>query len=177
MVAVQSHQGSRAADRRCRLCQYRLAPRLKLHTWRAWRYSQRSDISSSGLIGRTVTRAKRILAHGAGAPMDSRFEQQMTGRTVSRGAAVWRFDFAYMAERRMNGRKRPPHRHPHCLGNGAPSGFTQKDHLGTAADAVAESQQSVFGQRETGRYIGCCGGAFVLWNGRDGHGECPLFSD
>ncbi|MBC8648453.1 alpha/beta hydrolase [Pseudomonas sp. MTM4] len=49
-----------------------------------------------------------ILAHGAGAPMDSPFMQQMTERLLARGVAVFRFEFAYMAERRANGRKRPP---------------------------------------------------------------------
>jgi len=49
-----------------------------------------------------------ILAHGAGAPMDSPFMQQMTERLVARGIAVFRFEFAYMAERRTTGRKRPP---------------------------------------------------------------------
>lgn len=49
-----------------------------------------------------------ILAHGAGAPMDSPFMQQMTERLLARGVAVFRFEFAYMAERRMTGRKRPP---------------------------------------------------------------------
>lgn len=49
-----------------------------------------------------------ILAHGAGAPMDSPFMQQMTERLLARGVAVFRFEFAYMAERRATGRKRPP---------------------------------------------------------------------
>lgn len=52
--------------------------------------------------------ANLILAHGAGAPMDSPFMQQMTERLVARGVAVLRFEFAYMAERRATGRKRPP---------------------------------------------------------------------
>jgi predicted alpha/beta-hydrolase family hydrolase len=49
-----------------------------------------------------------ILAHGAGAPMDSPFMQQVTERLVARGIAVFRFEFAYMAERRTTGRRRPP---------------------------------------------------------------------
>ena len=53
-------------------------------------------------------RASLILAHGAGAPMDSPFMQQMTERLLARGIAVLRFEFAYMAERRATGRKRPP---------------------------------------------------------------------
>ena len=52
--------------------------------------------------------ASLILAHGAGAPMDSPFMQAITERLVARGVAVFRFEFAYMAERRMDGRRRPP---------------------------------------------------------------------
>ncbi|MFV0453607.1 MAG: alpha/beta family hydrolase [Pseudomonas sp.] len=52
--------------------------------------------------------ASLILAHGAGAPMDSPFMQEITARLVDRGIAVFRFEFAYMAERRLTDRKRPP---------------------------------------------------------------------
>jgi hypothetical protein len=52
--------------------------------------------------------ASLILAHGAGAPMDSPFMEQISERLVARGVALFRFEFAYMAERREGGRKRPP---------------------------------------------------------------------
>ncbi|WP_312930623.1 alpha/beta family hydrolase [Stutzerimonas nitrititolerans] len=52
--------------------------------------------------------ASLILAHGAGAPMDSPFMEEITARLVESGIAVFRFEFAYMAERRLTGRKRPP---------------------------------------------------------------------
>ena len=52
--------------------------------------------------------ATLILAHGAGAPMDSPFMEEITARLVESGIAVFRFEFAYMAERRLTGRKRPP---------------------------------------------------------------------
>ncbi len=55
-----------------------------------------------------VTLASLILAHGAGAPMDSSFMQEMTERLVARAVAVFRFEFAYMVERRISGRRRPP---------------------------------------------------------------------
>lgn len=54
------------------------------------------------------TRATLILAHGAGAPMDSEFMQNMTQSLAERGVAVLRFEFAYMAARRLDGKKRPP---------------------------------------------------------------------
>ena len=49
-----------------------------------------------------------ILAHGAGAPMDSAFMEDMAQRLAARGVAVVRFEFAYMAARREDGRRRPP---------------------------------------------------------------------
>lgn len=53
-------------------------------------------------------RATLILAHGAGAPMDSGFMQEMAQSLAARGIAVLRFEFAYMAARRLDGKKRPP---------------------------------------------------------------------
>lgn len=52
--------------------------------------------------------ATLILAHGAGAAMDSPFMQRMAQGLAARGVRVVRFEFAYMAQRRLDGRKRPP---------------------------------------------------------------------
>ncbi|MEJ1157095.1 alpha/beta fold hydrolase [Prosthecomicrobium sp. N25] len=49
-----------------------------------------------------------LLAHGAGAGHDSAFMQRMAEALAAEGAAVCRFDFPYMAERRTTGRRRPP---------------------------------------------------------------------
>lgn len=49
-----------------------------------------------------------ILAHGAGAPMDSPFMQSMAERLAEAGVSVLRFEFPYMARRRAEGGKRPP---------------------------------------------------------------------
>ena len=49
-----------------------------------------------------------ILAHGAGAPMDSPFMQTMAELLAARGVGLLRFEFPYMAQRRLNGGKRPP---------------------------------------------------------------------
>src|SRR5690606_41369741 len=46
--------------------------------------------------------------HGAGAPMDSPFMQHMAQGLAARGVRVVRFEFAYMAQRRLDERKRPP---------------------------------------------------------------------
>lgn len=51
-----------------------------------------------------------LLAHGAGAPMTSPFMEAIAGLLAERGLRVSRFEFAYMAERRESGRRRPPPR-------------------------------------------------------------------
>ncbi len=54
--------------------------------------------------------AALLLAHGAGAPMDSEFMEAFAEAAARCGLAVARFEFAYMAGRRIDGRKRPPPR-------------------------------------------------------------------
>lgn len=49
-----------------------------------------------------------VLAHGAGAAMDSGFMQDMAAALAGQGLRVARFEFAYMAQRRVGGAKRPP---------------------------------------------------------------------
>ncbi len=56
-----------------------------------------------------------ILAHGAGAAMDSPFMEDMAARLCERGIHVVRFEFPYMAGRRTGGKKRPPDRQPVLL--------------------------------------------------------------
>jgi uncharacterized protein len=49
-----------------------------------------------------------MLAHGAGAAMDSSFMNTVCALLAEYGIATLRFEFAYMAVRREGGRKRPP---------------------------------------------------------------------
>lgn len=49
-----------------------------------------------------------IFAHGAGAPMDSDWMNEVSMKLKSRGIKTVRFEFPYMQERRENGKKRPP---------------------------------------------------------------------
>ena len=51
-----------------------------------------------------------IFAHGAGAPMDSDFMQDMTQRLLGLGISVVRFEFPYMAQRRVDAVRRPPNK-------------------------------------------------------------------
>lgn len=52
--------------------------------------------------------ATLVLAHGAGAPMDSPFMDDVAARLAKRGISVVRFEFPYMAMRREDGKRRPP---------------------------------------------------------------------
>jgi predicted alpha/beta-hydrolase family hydrolase len=52
--------------------------------------------------------ATLLLAHGAGAPMDSPFMALISEMLSARGIRVARFEFNYMAVRRSGGKRRPP---------------------------------------------------------------------
>ncbi len=56
-----------------------------------------------------------LLAHGAGAPMDSDFMNAIAAALAGRGIGVARFEFPYMARRRTEGGKKPPDRAPVLL--------------------------------------------------------------
>ena len=56
-----------------------------------------------------------IFAHGAGAPMDSDFMNSLAEALCDVGVSVIRFEFPYMAQRREDGKKRPPNRAPVLL--------------------------------------------------------------
>jgi len=53
-----------------------------------------------------------VLAHGAGAPMDSPFMERVAHGLVARGLRVVRFEFPYMHRRRTEGRRGAPDRAP-----------------------------------------------------------------
>lgn len=56
-----------------------------------------------------------ILAHGAGAPADSDFMNEVAIGLATAGHHVLRFEFPYMAQRRIDGKRRPPDRQPVLL--------------------------------------------------------------
>lgn len=66
-------------------------------------------VSGSATVGRI------LFAHGAGAPMDSAFMEQVTQQLATGGLEVVRFEFPYMQQRRAAGTKRPPDRQPILL--------------------------------------------------------------
>lgn len=60
-------------------------------------------------------RGRLILAHGAGAGMDSEFMQQLAQLLAGQRLRVARFEFPYMQKRREDGKRRPPDRAPVLL--------------------------------------------------------------
>ena len=70
--------------------------------------------AASGAV-KTAEPATLIMAHGAGAPMDSDWMTGMAERLAARGLNVLRFEFPYMAQRRLEGGKRPPNQQAQLL--------------------------------------------------------------
>lgn len=72
--------------------------------------------ADSRLIDGPVTApATLLLAHGAGAPMDSPFLAAIAAGLVNHGWRVMRFEFPYMARWRQTGRRGAPDRLPKLL--------------------------------------------------------------
>ena len=65
--------------------------------------------------GPSDARATVLLAHGAGAPMDSPFMAAMALGLAGCDWRVVRFEFPYMAQRRLDGKQRAPDRLPKLL--------------------------------------------------------------
>ena len=69
--------------------------------------------SSKFLVNGPVTSSTVVvLAHGAGAGMDSDFMNAFATGVADNGFRVVRFEFPYMAQRRQGGKRRPPDREP-----------------------------------------------------------------
>jgi len=62
------------------------------------------------LDGSSQAKATLLLAHGAGAGMDSPFMEAITTSLAQRGWRVVRFEFPYMQRQRSTGKKAPPDR-------------------------------------------------------------------
>jgi len=67
------------------------------------------------LIEGRAEKGRILLAHGAGAPMDSLFMNQVAAAIAAGGVEVIRFEFPYMQQRRIDGKRRPPDRQPKLL--------------------------------------------------------------
>lgn len=89
--------------------------------------------------GPTDATATLLLAHGAGAPMDSPAMTRATTALAARGLRVARFEFGYMAARRSSAR-RPP----------APRAETLKGEYVAAVDALQAKGRLVIGGKSMG---------------------------
>ena len=83
-----------------------------------------------------------LLAHGAGAPMDSPFMNAVTERVAAAGVRVTRFEFEYMAKRREDGTRRGPDRAPKLMAR-----FEE------ALDLVGPAREVVIGGKSMGGRI------------------------
>jgi len=80
-----------------------------------------------------------LLAHGAGAPMDSASMNVIAEALASTGLRVARFEFGYMASRRGSSRKKPP-----------PRAETLKSEYIAAIDALRSKGPLVIGGKSMG---------------------------
>ena len=115
--------------------------------------------------GPTDAERRLLLAHGAGAAMDSPFLRTFVAMLTERDIATTRFEFDYMASRRVSPKRKPPPKAErlvqeyasaveamtlshqiafhwvsdgdHDLAPRGASGFTRRGNLEAAADAVA----------------------------------------
>lgn len=85
-----------------------------------------------------------LLAHGAGAPMDSPFMNLVAELLAGRGVATMRFEFGYMAARRTGGKKRPPPRGESLMPE-------YRDAVSTAQAAHPEARLAIGGKSLGGR--------------------------
>lgn len=87
--------------------------------------------------------ATLILAHGAGAAMDSAFMETVSGLLCEAGCEVIRFEFPYMAERREKGSRRPPDREARLLD-------AWRDQLDEVAHALPPERKLLIGGKSLG---------------------------
>jgi predicted alpha/beta-hydrolase family hydrolase len=80
-----------------------------------------------------------LLAHGAGAPMDSPWMTSVSRAFATAGIRTARFEFAYMASRRTSEIKRPP-----------PRAETLRSEYLTAVDVIGVSDSLVIGGKSMG---------------------------
>src|SRR5690606_38608013 len=101
-----------------------------------------------------------LLAHGAGAPMDSDWMNEMAEKLAGQGLRTARFEFAYMAARRV-GRRKPP-----------PKAETLMGEYRAAAEAVPVSGRLLIGGKSLGGRVASMAADDMLSAGRIGGLVC-----
>lgn len=109
-------------------------------------------INAVQLINGQPERGRILLAHGAGAPMDSPFMEVVAEGLARQGFEVVRFEFPYMQARREDGRRRPPNPMPRlqqafmeqvaALDGGTPLWLAGKSMGGRVATLIVEQTQA-----------------------------------
>jgi predicted alpha/beta-hydrolase family hydrolase len=92
--------------------------------------------------GQAGAEATLLLAHGAGAPMDSDWMNAVAAKIAARRIRVLRFEFGYMAARRDGSGKRPPP---------SPANRLIADHVGAIAEAPRTGPLFIGGKSLGGR--------------------------
>lgn len=80
-----------------------------------------------------------LLAHGAGAPMDSASMTAAADALASQGFRVARFEFGYMRARRTSGERKPP-----------PKAETLNPEYGAAIDEIGNTERLIIGGKSMG---------------------------
>lgn len=88
-----------------------------------------------------------VFAHGSGAAMDTTFMTTIAEGLAARGICVARFEFDYMAGRRVGGSKRPPPKMP----------IVEEEFRGALAELQAEGRVVIGGKSMGGRVASLIG--------------------
>ncbi len=103
-----------------------------------------------------------LLAHGAGAAMDTPFMQTIAQGLAEAGLRVGRFEFPYMARRRLDGKRRPPDRQPVLLEcwHAAIAAAGPADRLVIGGKSMGGRMASLIGDQAQVRGLICLGYPF-----------------
>lgn len=98
-----------------------------------------------------------LLAHGAGAPMDSPYMDLLADGLATHGIQVVRFEFDYMQRRRADGKKRPPPKAEKLLGEFRRKidHYTDAGHLFIGGKSMGGRMASLIAASQSPPVAGC----------------------
>ena len=101
-----------------------------------------------------------VLAHGAGAPMDSGFMDAFAAGLGDRGLGVVRFEFPYMNARRETGSRRPPDREAVLLNTWRDVVAELGGHVAIGGKSMGGRMASMVAESVAARALVCLGYPF-----------------
>lgn len=101
-----------------------------------------------------------VLAHGAGAPMDSGFMEAFAAGLGDRGVRVVRFEFPYMRARRESGSRRPPDREAVLLNTWREVVAELGGHVAIGGKSMGGRMASMVAESVAARALVCLGYPF-----------------